>query len=654
MKLHALIISCFRLMLVGFVLSVAVQISSAQSSTGSQPSLSSESLRQTAARKSGSKKAPALVDPLQSAPATAPEKKSVTAPTKIAPPSVKNGASDAERNSITYTAYDLDIRLRPAEQAIAVRGLVSVRNTGSVPLQRLPIQISSGLTWESARIHGQELTFGVALVNSDADHTGQMKEALLPLSKPLAPGAELQVDLTYSGDILQTARRLESIGTDSATALLTDWDRISDDFTGLRGYGNVIWYPVTAPPALLGDKAVLFEQIGAQKQMLSTATFHAHLTVEAAGVQPNFAAINGQPVVLTLATAQQRGLPGIWQAELPDGPIGFQVPNLFVATRQGQTAAGSPIALYLRPDNLASASSYILAAGQVFPMVQQWLGAHPSARLSILDLPEPGDAPFEAGSLLVTPVQDASSEQLTAAMAHTLTHACFRSNRAWLEEGVAHFIGSLWMEKSRGRDVVLRSFEPGRQALALAEPGSPADGPGHPLITATMPTFYRNKAGFVLWMLRGITGDAQLAAALTSYRPEMDSRPDYFEELLGQSGKRKELGWFFKDWVYNDPGLPELNISGVYPRETSLPGSYLVAVTIENSGWAAAEVPITLRTPQTSITTRLVVPAHGQGVQRTVIQGKPDEVRVNDGTVPETLATEHVKAIDYTAQPMGK
>jgi hypothetical protein len=41
-----------------------------------------------------------------------------------------------------------------------------------------------------------------------------------------------------------------------------------------------------------------------------------------------------------------------------------------------------------------------------------------------------------------------------------------------------------------------------------------------------------------------------------------------------------------------------------------------------------------------------VVPARGEAVQRVLIQGKPIEVQVNDGTVPETQASVHVTKLD--------
>jgi hypothetical protein len=47
-----------------------------------------------------------------------------------APPQI--AADDAERQAITFTAFDLEVHLLPAAQHIAVRALVTVRNDGSM------------------------------------------------------------------------------------------------------------------------------------------------------------------------------------------------------------------------------------------------------------------------------------------------------------------------------------------------------------------------------------------------------------------------------------------------------------------------------------------------------------------------------------------
>jgi len=261
-------------------------------------------------------------------------------------------AEDAERHAVTFTNMDLDVRLRTVEQHIAVRALLTVRNDGQAPLTRIPLQISSSLQWERIRVAGpggqfKDAVFPVALLKSDVDHTGQLSEAAVPLAQPLAPGGTVQLDVTYSGDIPVSAQRLDVIDTPPDVAVHSDWDQISVPFTGLRGLGNVAWYPVSSVPAFLGEGARLFDEIGTHKLRLSGARFRLRLTVEFPhGQAPNVAVINGHDAALTVTeagpiasgTAAQdeapgQALPGVAFADSGASILGFEAPSLFLAIR---------------------------------------------------------------------------------------------------------------------------------------------------------------------------------------------------------------------------------------------------------------------------------------------------------------------------------
>jgi hypothetical protein len=120
------------------------------------------------------------------------------------------------------------------------------------------------------------------------------------------------------------------------------------------------------------------------------------------------------------------------------------------------------------------------------------------------------------------------------------------------------------------------------------------------------------------------------------------------EKLLKLAGVTRDLSWFFADWVDADKGLPDLSIESVFPNAAQS-GTWLVAVNLANAGYAAAEVPVTVRSKASSVTERVIVPARGNVVQRLLVQGKPTEVEVNDGTVPETQAGVHVTSLDQAA-----
>jgi hypothetical protein len=576
---------------------------------------------------------------------------------ELAPPQV--AAADVERQAVTFTAFDLDVHLRPAEQRLAVRAQLTVRNDGKTPLTRIPLQLSSSLNWERIRVGVHDVAFQAATLNSDADHTGQLHEAVVQLAQPLAPGESLRVDAAYSGVIAPSAQRLLAIGAPQDAAQRTEWDQISLPFTGLRGFGNVVWYPAASVPVLLGDGARLFNEMGEHKLRLTGAHFRLRLTVEFPhGQAPTVALINGRAAPLTITESnsldQSQEVASVATADSGDSTLGFEAPSLFVAIRTPHP--GANLTAWTLPEDDLSQQFWTTAATAVTPFLQGWLGQQPRSQLTLLDLPDPEDAPFETGSLLAVPLREAAPltnlktnpGSLNGILVHALTHAWLQPPtaqqppRAWLNEGVATFMGTLWVEKQRGREAALGALEADRAALALAEPESPGQSSGQPLAQAISPVYYRTKAAYVLWMLRGLAGDSALSAALRANNP---AGRGAFEKLLEATAGCPDLAWFFADWVDADKGLPDLSIDGVFPT-TASSDNWLVAVHLGNAGYAAAEVPVTVRSATASVTQRVRIPARGKTIQRILIQGKPIEVQANDGTVPETQSSVHIKRLD--------
>jgi hypothetical protein len=565
---------------------------------------------------------------------------------------------DTDRQSVAITGLDLDVRLDTAAQQLAARTIVTVRNTGTTPLSRIPLQISSSLNWERIRISGRDATFSVATINSDSDHTGQLHESAVPLQAPLAPGQTLQLDATYSGTITTTARRLISVGTPEDSASHSDWDQISPAFTGLRGFGNVVWYPVVSIPVIIGDGAHLFDEIGRQKLRSSGSAFRLRLTVEFPHDHaPAIAVVNGIAVPLKIADPKSLSsdLPGLATSDSGPTTLTFQSPSLFVTTEAAHQ--GTHLAVYTEPEDDAFAKVWLLGADNVSPLIERWLGPHPRTQLTVLDLPDPEDVPWESGPLLVIPVRDAPSDQLSLVLSHAMTHAWMAPSPYWLNEGSANFMATLWDVHQHRRDQALGTLEAGRQALALAEPPTPGEGSGQPLTRAVSPVYYRTKATYILWMLRDLVGDDALGAALRTSNGAADiekagtsgNAPPSFEAALQTAAPARDLNWLFADWIDADHGLPDFTIEKVFPNAVQS-GNWLVSVTISNAGYAAAEVPVTVRSATNKTTERVFVPARGTVTPRILVQGKPTEAQVNDGTIPETQASVHITRLDQQTE----
>jgi hypothetical protein len=562
------------------------------------------------------------------------------AATPAKPPIAQPGApaTDAERQAVTFLAYDLDVHLQPREHAMAVRARIQLRNDSVTPLGRLALQISSSLQWTSVHVGDTTASFSQQLISSDIDHTGSLREVVIPLAQPLAPQQSITVDVTYEGDAGLSATRLQQIGTPDDVAEASDWDRVSDEFIGLRGFGNVAWYPVASVPVKLGDGAKFFTEAALERQRQSQATVAMRVTEEFFGEAPNLAVLDGTTLTVTPTSLPAASVAGIVTCTLPPTRLGFASPSLFLLTRTDQK--GNGVDVFARTDDVANGQAYMTAATLVAPLIHRWLGTEPRGPLTIVDLPERGDAPFEDGDVLFADVRGTDPEKLADVLIHSLTHLYFRSPYEWLQEGVATFMGSLWEEQSHGRDLAIQQLDNARGALSLAEPGDAATLDGQALLMARDPVYYRTKATYVFWMLRDLAGDEELSRALRAYQPGSDTTGVGFEQVL-ERASGKDLKWFFEDWVYHDRGLPDLSIAGVYPSKASVPGSYIVAVDVANSGTAEAQVPVSVSSRTSTVTEMLRIPAKGKVSHRFVLQGQPSEIGVNDGTVPEVEASVH-------------
>jgi hypothetical protein len=568
-----------------------------------------------------------------------------SAPAKVSAETPATPVSDAERQAITFLSYDLDVHLQPRDHAMAVRARVQLRNDSAAPLARVALQISSSLQWTHVRIADAPATFSQQLVNSDIDHTGALREAVIPLPQPLAPQQTLVLDLTYQGTAALSAARLEQIGTPAEMAAASDWDRVSEEFVGLRGLGNVAWYPVASVPVALGDGAKFFNEAAAERQRQSQATVAMQVTEEFFGEAPNLAVIDGETLLLTPTSLPTAAVPGIVTCQFPTTRLGFASPSLFLLTRTARS--GSGIQVWARTEDVDYAGAYMSAAALVAPLINRWLGTEPRGPLNIVDLPEPGDAPFEAGSVLFTDVKSSEPAKLADVVVHSLTHVYFRSPYAWLQEGVPSFMGSLWLEQNHGRDTAIQQMDNTRGALSLAEPATDSQT----LLMARDPVYYRTKATYVFWMLRDLAGDDAMGSALRAYQPGSDTAGIGFEQVLERAGGR-DLKWFFENWVYHDRGLPDLSIAGVYPNKASVPGSYIVSVDVANSGTAEALVPVSVSSATTTVVERLRIPAKSSVSHRFLLQGQLSEVAVNDGTVPEVEASVHRQS--FSAAPASE
>ena len=545
-------------------------------------------------------------------------------------------AAALDREAFTITKYDLEIRLEPEQQRLGARGRITLRNDSAKPQKVVALQISSSLNWRAIRVDGKAVQFVSQPYVSDIDHTGALSEAIVTLPSEIKPKDSVEVEIGYEGVIPLDATRLTRVGVPEELAKHTSWDQISNSFTAVRGAGYVAWYPITTESADFSEGNSLFEVVDRWKAREAESEFKASLSLSGAGDE-------GSPTLLCGASSGGNAESGRNWALKTDcnwKVLGTVAP-VFVAARYVDQSK-PPFYLFSLPGHEAGAAKYASAFEPASKFVTGWLGK-PSAPVAIADLADPHAAPFESGTLLLASMAAEDTKLAGINLVHELVHSAVWSPRPWVYEGLAHFAEAMYREEQGGRDAALDLLGIHRAAFLEAEKdvaASPAKNVGQPLTTTFDEIYFRSKAAYVWWMLRDMVGDEPLRSAIGKYRAADDKDPKYVEQLVGASGKR-DLGWFFDDWVYQDRGLPDFRVQSVHPWKTEK-AVQMITVTLENLGSAGAEVPFTVHCEGGDVTRRLEVRAKSTATTRVDLPGTPSEIVVNDGSVPESDVSNNV------------
>jgi hypothetical protein len=601
-------------------------------------------------------------------------------------------ASALDRNAFTFTDYKLQVQVEPQQSRLAVRGTVTLHNDSASPQKNAALQISSSLTWRSIRLEEQALQFVSQPYTSDIDHTGELSEAIVSFPKEIPPGGTVELTIGYEGVIALDATRQTRIGVPEQTAIHADWDQIGKTFSAVRGVGHVVWYPVAIDAGNLSEGDSLFEVLGAWKEKSSTWKMQVSLCTDVPRDGQSWTAIMNDVRRGDVLAGSVGGLENSPTVNLCGyfsfAPLSLTVPAFAIGPYEFLNDRG--IAVYFSPSHKPNAQTFVQAAQKVEPFVTEWVSALRGVE-SIVELEDPGAAPFETGSMLLTPLHDTDPKFLQVVMVHELVHSALSSSTyvggqfpaglpPWIAEGLAHFLQGVYREHQEGRAAALDFIGSHRAALVEAEKSLTAKNgedkttgsgksenakviPEQSLLTTATDELVRSKAAWVWWMLSDMVGEDVLKRALGEYLSgvrndvstanakhsgpdkesnsvKSDSSGSYasssqtLQHLIEKESKR-DLEWFFDDWVYHDRGLPDFRVAAVFTRETAAP-THVTTITVENLGGAAAEVPVTLLFPGGEVRQVELVKGHDKMVLRVETQGRPTEVSVNDGSVPES------------------
>jgi hypothetical protein len=569
-----------------------------------------------------------------------------------------------DRQAFTITRYQLEVQVDRTSHVLVVTGKVTLRNDSNTPQKVAALQVSSSLEWNSITLDDKPVQWLSDEYTTDIDHTGAVTEAIVTLPAELAHGASVTLGIQFGGTVTQDSKRLTRIGAPDDVATRNDWDQIGDDFTAVRGLGYVVWYPVAIDAVSMSDGNAVFDAIAAWKYRQQHSEFDARILVAGAANEALCVALNSTVtscgVSRDLPDSENGGKLKEFSNTLTLSGLGETVPAFAVANYQ--TLDRPTISFLHLPEETSIARDYALAAEANDPLLHDWLG-EPGQPARVIELADPNANPYQSGAILFTPLRPAQTATLQLLLMPTQVAARFHSPHLWIEEGMERFLQCVSVDSRSGRKSALAFLDEYREPLVRAEevahpkedaaskPVTETGTADNTLLNTNDELYLRGKSSFVLWMLRDMVGDTAMQSALAKYHPGADKDPSYLQKLLQTSSKR-DLEWFFDDWVYRDRGLPDFHVASAYVRPllSEATKSFLLTASIENRGHAGAEVPVLVQTPSGEKVIRVLVKGEGKESGRIELPVAPDKITVNDGSVPEADTGNNV----YDVPPPSK
>src|ERR1700733_3771963 len=297
-------------------------------------------------------------------------------------------AFSIDREAFTFTNYDLNIRIEPAQQRLGARGKITLRNDSPTPQKLADLQISSSLSWRSINANGKAVQFVSQPYTSDIDHTGSLSEAIVTLPEPIPPKASIELEIAYEGVIVLDATRLTRIGAPQDEANSSDWDQISPNFTAVRGFGNVAWYPVATEAASLSEGKSLFEVEGRWRAREAASTMRLQVAVPD---DPENTQENTQeqvPELLLNATTCPiaHEVQHEFVADCTFRQLASIVPTFVIADYE--LVERPAVAVHFLRGHDTSATNYADSAEKIIPLITEWFGA-PHSKAQTADLSNP-------------------------------------------------------------------------------------------------------------------------------------------------------------------------------------------------------------------------------------------------------------------------
>ena len=430
--------------------------------------------------------------------------------------------------SIDVTYYGLDLRLSVAPNNLRGAATVTLKSTtanlSSFFLDFVStVTATEGLRVDSVKAGSQKLTF---------QHAQNKLTVTLP--QPLANGQALTLTVFYQG-IPSTAQQSFVFDRHETTTDPVIWS-LSEP------YGAPYWFPCHDTPADKADSSSV--RITAPAQFISVS--------------------NGKLVSTTTNTDGTKTY--FWKNSYPIAQYLISIAVSNYAQLETPFAYGSnqtmPVTHYIYPEDLPNVKANLELTPGMLTLFTNRFGTYPFLREKY------GHAQFARnnGGMEHQTITSMGISSLTPyVIAHELGHQWFGDKitcrdwqNIWLNEGFASYAEAVYAESVGGR-TGYQSYMNG-----FMSSGRNARGSIYVQDISTVNSIFDSRRSYakgatVLHMLRGIVGDSTFYKTLRTYAatPTLAYNAAVTEDFqtVAQQVSGKELGYFFKQWIYGE-GYP--------------------------------------------------------------------------------------------------
>jgi aminopeptidase N len=259
-----------------------------------------------------------------------------------------------------------------------------------------------------------------------------------------------------------------------------------------------------------------------------------------------------------------------------------------------------PVSSWVYPEDSSQGFHDYSQAVDILPFFIRKIGPFPFEKLANVESRTIYGGMENAGAIFYSESSINVTQSTESLLAHEISHQWFGDAvsesdwpHIWLSEGFATYMTNLYLEENYGRDSLNSILiadrrtivEYSRQYNVPVVDTTQADD-----LTRLLNINSYQKGGWILHMLRGITGDSLFWKSCQVYYSRFTGKnagtrdlQDIFEEIT-----RTDLKVFFRQWL-NTPGQPSLNISWKY-----IPADKKVIIKIDQVQKTLFDFPLEL------------------------------------------------------------